>query len=171
MANIKLRPVELTDIPLLLRWDEQPHVIACDPNGEWDWHEVISCDYDWQEMLVAELRGRPIGFLQIIDPAKEVTHYWGEVEDGLRAIDIWIGAADDLSRGYGTEMMQLAFDRCFKSDQVHGIMVDPLASNLIAHRFYERLGFQFVESRIFGGELCFVYRLDRKDWHAGSNPT
>jgi aminoglycoside 6'-N-acetyltransferase len=36
--------------------------------------------------------------IQIIDPAQEETHYWGDVEAELRAIDIWIGEESDLDR-------------------------------------------------------------------------
>jgi aminoglycoside 6'-N-acetyltransferase len=38
-----------------------------------------------------------IGFVQIIDPAREESHYWGDAPGGLRAIDIWIGEADAAS--------------------------------------------------------------------------
>jgi aminoglycoside 6'-N-acetyltransferase len=43
-------------------------------------------------------------------------------------------------------------------------MLDPLAGNRRAHRFYERLGFRFVEHRRFGDDDCFVYRLERSAW-------
>jgi aminoglycoside 6'-N-acetyltransferase len=39
------------------------------------------------------------------------------------------------------------------------VLIDPLASNTRAHRFYGRLGFRFVERRRFGQDDCFVYRL------------
>ena len=41
------------------------------------------------------------------------------------------------------------------------ILIDPLASNTAAHRFYERLGFRYVERRQFGEDDCIVYRLER----------
>jgi len=63
------------------------------------------------------------------------------------------------------EMMQLALARCFADPLVTAVLIDPLANNTRAHRFYERLGFQFVESRRFGDDECFVYRLNRADWH------
>jgi aminoglycoside 6'-N-acetyltransferase len=44
------------------------------------------------------------------------------------------------------------------------VLIDPLASNTRAHRFYERLGFEFVERRRFGADDCFVYRLPRAAW-------
>ena len=67
--------------------------------------------------MIAELDGRPIGFVQIIDPAREESHYWGDAPGGLRAIDIWVGEADDLGKGYGTEIMKLALVRCFTDRQ------------------------------------------------------
>lgn len=61
-------------------------------------------------------------------------------------------------------MTTLALARCFADASVTGVLIDPLASNTRAHRFYERLGFQFVEHRRFGEDDCFVYCLNRADW-------
>lgn len=80
---------------------------------------------------------------------------------GKRAIDIWIGEEEHLNKGYGTEMMRLAIERCFADSTVSGILIDPLASNTKAHRFYKRMGFAFVEERIFDETGCFVYELKR----------
>jgi aminoglycoside 6'-N-acetyltransferase len=41
------------------------------------------------------------------------------------------------------------------------IVIDPLASNVRAIRFYERLGFKPVERRRFGEDDCLVMRLER----------
>lgn len=163
--RIRLRKATLDDLSLLRHWDEQPHVIAASPNDEWDWEAELQQDYDWQELLIAERNGRAIGFLQIIDPVLEETHYWGDIEKGYRAIDIWIGEADDLGKGYGTEMMKLALNRCFADSTIKAVLIDPLESNTKAHRFYERLGFQFVEKRRFGDDDCFVYQLNREIWN------
>jgi aminoglycoside 6'-N-acetyltransferase len=101
-----------------------------------------------------------------MDPARDETHYWGEAEPGFRAIDIWIGEEADLGRGYGTEMMRLALDRCFAEQAVKAVLLDPLASNTRAHRFYERLGFEAVDRRMFGTDDCLVHRLERDVWQA-----
>lgn len=162
---INLRPATSADLELLRYWDEQPHVICSDPNDDWHWEVELNRTPDWREQLIAQIDDRPIGFMQIIDPALEDSHYWGDVAANLRAIDIWIGDANDLNKGYGTKMMQLALARCFSNPDVKAVLIDPLANNTRAHRFYERLGFQFVECRQFGEDDCFVYRLDREDWH------
>ncbi|MEO0854871.1 MAG: GNAT family N-acetyltransferase [Cyanobacteria bacterium J06648_11] len=167
---MKLRAATPEDLELLQHWDEQPHVIASDPSDDWEWEVELHRDPDWREQLIAELDDRPIGVLQIIDPAREDTHYWGNVPDNLRAIDIWIGEASDLGKGYGTQMMELAIARCFADPSVEAILVDPLASNTRAHRFYEKLGFRVSDRRFFGEEDCFMYRLARVDWDMRSLP-
>lgn len=146
---------------MLRHWDAQPHVIAAAPNDSWDWQVELATAPEWREMLVAELDGRPIGLIDIIDPALEETHYWGDCGPGLRAIDIWIGEASDLGRGYGTLMMTLAIERCF-SHPVRAILIDPLKSNVRAIRFYRRLGFRHVEDRWFDRDLCAVHVLERR---------
>lgn len=159
--SITLRPATAADAPLLRRWDEQPHVLAADPNDDWQWETELAVPRPWCSPLIAEADGRAVGFVQILDPAREPSRYWGEVPETLRALDIWIGEADDLGRGYGTEMMHLALARCFAEPGVTAVLVDPLASNVRAHSFYERIGFVFVERRAFGADDCCVYRLAR----------
>ncbi len=162
---ITLRPATIADLALLQHWDDQSHVIASDPNDDWHWEIELDRTPDWREQLVAEIADRPFGFVQIIDPVREESHYWGDAPANLRAIDIWIGEASDLGKGYGTQIMQLALARCFADPLVTAVLIDPLASNTRAHRFYERLGFQFVERRQFGDDDCFVYCLSQADWH------
>jgi aminoglycoside 6'-N-acetyltransferase len=161
--TLRLRPAGPADAALLRSWDEAPHVIASDPNDDWAWETELGRSPDWREQLITEVDGRAVGFVQIIDPRREESRYWGEVPAGLRAIDLWIGEAADLGKGYGSRMMALALERCFADPAVTAVLVDPLAGNVRAHRFYERLGFRFVARRRFGADECFVYRLDRAD--------
>jgi len=84
------------------------------------------------------------------------------VDPGHRAIDLWIGEPEARNRGYGTQIMEQAIERCFSDPSVHTILLDPLESNQRANRFYERLGFEFVARREFCGQQCCVYRLRRE---------
>jgi aminoglycoside 6'-N-acetyltransferase len=175
VSALRLRPATLADVPVLQRWDKEPDVISATSDNSKaetafegiDWAEEIAADSELSRHFIAELNGRPIGAMQIIDPHREPTHYWGDCAENLRAIDIWIGAAADRNRGHGTEMMRLAIERCFASPEVTAILIDPLATNMDAHRFYKRLGFEFVERRFFGDDDCFVYRLERRKWRGG----
>jgi aminoglycoside 6'-N-acetyltransferase len=164
MESIKLRPANINDLSLLRHWAAQPHVLESGVDDDWGWETELAKNPPWREQLIAESAGRPIGFIQIIDPRLEESHYWGDVPPNLRAIDIWIGEESDLGKGFGTAMMKLALEKCFAAPAVIAVIIDPLASNTAAHRFYERLGFKFVERRRFGADDCFVYRLERSDW-------
>lgn len=158
---LKFRNATISDLELLKLWDSRQHVIDCDPDDDWNWEVELNRNPVWREQLISVLDGVPIGFLQIIDPYLEETHYWGNVEQNKRAVDIWIGEEQNLNKGYGTVMMRLAIERCFKNPKVSGILIDPLKSNIKAHRFYERLGFEFLEQRKFDNSLCYVYELKR----------
>ena len=181
-SAVRLRPATLDDADLLARWDLEPHVIACstdDPEadiafGGIEWREEIEAASEVSFHLIAEVAQdglwRPIGVMQIIDPHLEPTHYWGEIEPNLRAMDIWIGPPEALNRGYGTQMMTLAINDCFADPAVTGIIIDPLASNTDAHRFDRRLGFEPVGRRMFDADDCLVHRLSRAKWAIGPFP-
>jgi aminoglycoside 6'-N-acetyltransferase len=174
MSDVSLRPATVDDVPLLDRWDLEPHVIAAtsdDPDqpkafGDLYWPDELAMQDEFYRYFIAELDGRPIGGMQIIDPHNESTHYWGDVEPNLRAVDIWIGEAKDLGHGYGEEMMRIAFRMSFADPRVTAIIIDPLASNTRAHKFYQRLGFKPTHRQTFNSneDECLVHRLTRADW-------
>lgn len=176
IGETALRPAALADVPLFETWDRAPHVIAAvtdDPESstafaDISWADEIAGASPVSAYYVAEVSGRPVGAMQIIDPRLEPTHYWGEIEAGLRALDIWIGEADALGRGYGEQMMRIALGFCFAEPSVSAVVIDPLASNLRAHRFYRRLGFRALERRRLGTDAddCLVHRLERADWRS-----
>ena len=171
-SEITLRPMQLSDVPLLECWDRQPHVIAAttdDPSatkafGDTYWPDELALVAPDYRYYIAELGDRAIGALQIIDPHTEPTHYWGEIEPNLRAIDIWIGSPDDLGKGHGEQMMRQAFQLCFSEVDITAIVIDPLASNARARRFYRRLGFVEEGRCMFGDDDCLVHRLTREAW-------
>lgn len=168
--SLSIRRALASDAAQLCRWDEKPHVkAATSVSGEhaFDvvWEEELAARSDGSEFFIAEVNTKPIGAMQIIDPACEQTHYWGAVATNLRAIDIWIGEEDYLGKGHGSKMMRFAIEHCFANSSVSAILIDPLAKNTDSHRFYKRLGFQFVERRQFDEESdCYVFRLSREDW-------
>jgi aminoglycoside 6'-N-acetyltransferase len=175
--ELVLRHARMEDAALLARWDEEPHVIAATTDdinapkafGDAYWPDELAMQSDVYRYYIAELDGRPIGAMLIIDPHLEPTHYWGEVGPDLRAVDIWIGEADCLGRGYGTRMMSLALDICFADPRVNAVLIDPLASNVRAHRFYQRIGFEPIERRLMTGEDdCLIHSITREAWRARS---
>lgn len=165
--SVDLRPATLADLALLRHWDSQPHVRAGVPVEEWDWETELAETVDWRQSYIAQANRTPVGFVQVMDPAGDDTRYWGEVTENVRAVDIWIGEVAYLNRGYGTAIMQRVLRDCFADSSVAAVLLDPLADNIRAHRFYERLRFRFVECRQLGRHRCCVYRLDRADFVGG----
>jgi len=174
VPSIALRPATLEDAPTLERWDRDPAVISATTDntdaevafGDHDWRVELQQQTADTYFLIAELDGTPIGGMQIIDPHRERTHYWGAIEENLRAIDIWIGDPQQRGQGHGAAMMQLAHERCFADPAVTAIVIDPLASNERAIAFYRRLGYQPVGRQWFGEDDCYVHRLSRGHWLA-----
>ena len=118
------------------------------------------------EFALCFFLGKDFFIVQIIDPLLEETHYWGmDCEPNLRAIDIWIGDERYLNRGYGTQIMKqiLRGPFVFGDPNVTGVIIDPMADNCAAHRFYQRLGFQPIGIRYFGPDRCLVHRMYRSD--------
>jgi aminoglycoside 6'-N-acetyltransferase len=162
---VTLRPATPADVPLLEAWDEDPVVAASDPNDDWDWeHDMLGAV--GLENLIAELDGRPIGFVQITDLLRDASNYWGNPQVGFKAIDIWIGDPNDRGKGAGRAMMEQAITRCFADTTVHTILIDPIVTNADAIGFYRKLGFTFLENRRFGADECAVHQLTRLGWKA-----
>ena len=114
--------------------------------------------------MIAEVAGLPIGFLQIIDPAREENHYLGERASDLRAIDIWIGKEAYIGRGFGKKMEEVVVRLCFADRMVSATLIDSIAPNKKARSFCKELGFHLVEYRHFSIVGDVAYRLERSVW-------
>jgi aminoglycoside 6'-N-acetyltransferase len=174
MARVTLRRATAEDVVWLDVWDTDADVISCstdDPAAtiafeDTEWAEELAAQHEYSYYFIAEAEGRPIGAMQICDPHLETSHYWGEIAPDLRAIDMWIGSPQDRGKGNGAQMMRLALQHCFSDPRVTGIVIDPLASNERAHRFYQRMGFKPIGRRNFGRDDCLVHELTRREWLA-----
>lgn len=155
------------DQAVLDHWNTLPHIIETSgTDGGLDWGFELPRNVDWREILIAGIDTRPIGVVVIINAADEETHYWGDTGPGVMAIDIWIGETECLGKGYGSQMMAQALARCFADPAVTHVLIDPLQSNQAAIRFYEAVGYRFLENRRFDDDDCYVMRYDRSNWLA-----
>jgi aminoglycoside 6'-N-acetyltransferase len=165
--SIVLRPATQDDVPLLEAWDKDPDVHASSPNDDWDWagQTLVS---EGLANFIAELDGCPIGFIQLTDLAKDASHYWGEHQSGLMAIDIEIGEPDKRGKGFGRVMMDLALSLCFSDPTIQAVLIDPLITNTRAITFYQRLGFTLLENRWFDQDHCAVHQITRAEYEKGT---
>ena len=164
--KVVLRRATLADLPIVRVWDVDAEVIASGAGRSAEvWAAELPREVDWYEPLIAELDGVPVGYLELIDAAREESHYWGDdVESDAWGLDIWVGRSTDRCRGIGTAMMHAALRRCFTVHRATAVLLDPLSTNSRACRFYERLGFQLLGVRRLGDDDCCVYRLGRDEY-------
>ena len=52
---MNLRPATIADLNLLQHWDEQPHVIASNPNDKWNWKVELKHKFLGREQFIAEI--------------------------------------------------------------------------------------------------------------------
>jgi len=86
LYSMKLRPATFDDLARLRHWDAQPHIIAADPDTDWESETALLRTPPWREQFIFEVKSKLIGCIQIIAPSLEETHYWGEVDAKLRAV-------------------------------------------------------------------------------------
>jgi aminoglycoside 6'-N-acetyltransferase len=126
------------DLDLLVDWEQREHIRASIGDydfNEWNWSKELSRNPPWRYQLIATTQEEiPIGFIQMIDPKEEETHYWvKDCTPNSRAIDIWIGEEEYRRKGYGTQMFMTSLQEyCFgdKNKNVETVLVDPLATNM-----------------------------------------
>ena len=128
------------DLPLVLRWLQQPHV------REWwgDTHEqfeLVSGDLEVEAMdqYIVAIDDRLFGYIQCYD-LSDWDSGFGTHPAGTRGIDQFIGEPDMVDRGHGS-----AFIRAFVDNKLIAgaprMVTDPDPANARAIRAYEKAGF------------------------------
>jgi aminoglycoside 6'-N-acetyltransferase len=156
--DYEFMPMSSTDLPLIRRWLETPHV------SEW-WHdpaeqfELVSGDLDHPDMTqyIVTSDGRPFAYLQCYNLSDWNTGF-GSQPLGTRGLDQFIGEADMLDRGHGSAFIR-AFTARLLAKGTPRVVIDPDPSNARAIRAYEKAGFS--KDRIVdtpdGPALLMVY--------------
>lgn len=121
--------------PHVSRWWDDPPEIAL---GE------IAAHLD--SALVAPFRaitdGRAIGYLQIYHANPDPFWAAHDLPRETFGIDLFIGEAELLGRGWGPRLIGLALRRLFAIPEVARVHIDPDPENSAAIRAYARAGFR-----------------------------
>jgi diamine N-acetyltransferase len=139
--HVYLRPIEREDIPLLLKWVNDPElrgligeVLPTSQAGMEAYLEKIRGDESrvWFGIVVREndqLIGEA-GLLRMFPP-------WRTTD-----LTIILGEKSTWSKGYGTEVINLLLDYAFGYLNFHRVSIGVVGSNEQALRFYEKVGFR-----------------------------
>lgn len=135
--SVSLRPVEETDHPLILAWQNDPEV--------WWW-----MDYDrtftLEDIHQSEERARAEGHPFIIEaearPIGRVGLNQFSERDRTCSLYIFIGEADARGRGYGPDAIATILRWGFSALDLRLVQLWGLSTNVRAFRAYERVGFR-----------------------------
>jgi aminoglycoside 6'-N-acetyltransferase len=140
----QFRPMTAADLPLVLHWLRQPHVV------QWwgDTHEqfeLVSGDLEVEAMdqFIVALDDRPFAYIQCYDPQVWPENGLGAHPQGTRGIDQFIGEPDMVDRGHGSAFVR-AFIEHVLADGAPRVITDPDPANARAVRAYEKAGFEKV---------------------------
>lgn len=167
--HISFRPMRHTDLPLLQRWLQLPHVDA------W-WHEPLDlagvvAKYGPRidgavptHMFVIEHDGRAIGWIQWYrwrDYAAHAAQLGAELTSG--GVDLALGEVEMLGRGFGSSALRLFVERVVFTHDVSAVVCDPEVRNTRSLRAFEKSGFKVERTIRLQGEAHDrrVVRLDR----------
>lgn len=153
---LSFRPLNVTDLPLLLTWLSQDHVKQWWNDGD-DTLEKVTLHYGGEEPDVArfiliestEAIDRPIGYFQYYIVSQDVI-----------GIDQFIGEPDRINQGIGTASIQLFLETIVASYQPEQIIIDPHPDNKRAIRCYEKVGFIYSGMEVDeNGKPAYMMRL------------
>ena len=133
------RAATMDDLPMLLKWQVQPHV-----REWWDSDEP----YDDEELSdprvsrwIVLVDGRPFAFMQDYSVHGWEEHHFAYLPKGARGIDQYIGDPKMIGAGHGTafigERMSVLYD-----SGAPVIATDPHPDNERAIAVYRKLGFE-----------------------------
>lgn len=157
--RLSFRRLRSSDLSLLHRWLNAPHVARWWYGDDTSWHGV-------QEEYTKYIEGRepvepylilqddrPIGYIQtyLISHDEEYASLVG-VEDSA-GVDMFIGEEEYLYRGLGGEILRrFLVEVVFRDENVKVCVIGPEPKNVAAIRAYEKAGFRFFKTIQVPGE-------------------
>lgn len=141
LVAYNFREAELSDLPMLRRWQDRPHVKKWWGDGAP--FEEVELDDARVSRWIVELNGRPLGYMQDYSVHGWPDHHFQHLPSGARGIDQYIGDPAMIGRGHGTAFIWQRMQALFAAG-VPVIATDPHPENRMAIAAYEKLGFRQI---------------------------
>ncbi|GAB4519391.1 MAG: GNAT family N-acetyltransferase [Roseibium sp.] len=165
---VTFRPVVSADLPLLAVWMARPHWREWwgDPEEELPKIRRKVEGRDTTRPFIFQLEGRDAGYIQVWyvkdqqEPEAVAAYPWLVLlpMDAV-GVDLSIAEASDLSRGYGTRVLQ-EFVAKLRREGHKRIVIDPDPANLRAVKAYRKAGFREMDDLLgrTGDHLLMEHR-------------
>ena len=138
--KINLRPMGYDDTDLIVNWRNQPFIRdnmiyrkLFTHEGHHEWIKtMIETGKAIQFIIEEKVSGRPIGTTYL----RDINYDQEKAEFG-----VFIGEADAIGFGYGTEAARMMLDFAFNTLKLHKIYLRLISTNTAAERSYQKAGF------------------------------
>jgi RimJ/RimL family protein N-acetyltransferase len=154
---ITFRPLRETDLPLIHKWLNAPHVSewwSLDGNHRPSLEEVVkhfsprTGGTEPVDCYMINCGGRPIGMIQSckLDDFPAEKAMFG-LEDGYAGIDLFIGEEDYVHKGLGSGIIgKYVKEIIFDKYGVSCCVIDPDPGNIAAIKAYDKAGFRHLKT-------------------------
>lgn len=170
--RISFRPLRSSDLPLMHRWLNAPHVARWWYGDDTSWRGV-------EDEYTLYIEGRepvdpylilhddePIGYIQAYPISHdEVYARLVGVEDSA-GVDMFIGEEEYLYRGLGSRILRrFLAEVVFRDEGVRVCVIGPEPRNVAAIRAYEKVGFRYFKTIQVPGEPEpeYLMRIGREE--------
>jgi aminoglycoside 6'-N-acetyltransferase len=143
-ADVRLRPAEDADWPLILRWLSRADIERCwGPKASSEAAVMLAMSSEHALCRIVEVAGEPVGYAQALDAT-----LWGEalpegLEPGTWDIDLFIASDRHRGRGVGGVALDAIRKEVFATTLAPAVCVFAAVANERAVRAYEKAGFRW----------------------------
>lgn len=141
-----LRSLTDTDIPLLKKWLNRPHVAAWYEHPlDWiDEAEKRHDEFHWLHHFIVELNGIAIGFCQYYDCNDAEEDWYGTIDlNGAYSIDYLIGEVFFLNKGYGKAIINALMQKLKTETDAKRVLAQPDPRNSASCKTLLACGFAY----------------------------
>ncbi len=148
MKQFSFKPITKKDVPLLLKWFKEPHVIK--------WWPTPKEDEDFFAHFLKRIRSKdtfaylvlldnePIGYIQYYLIDKQKNPWLPELPEKIVGTDQFIGRPELIGKGLGPEFIKEFIESILFTKEIDAVIVDPEPKNKAAIRCYEKIGFKLL---------------------------
>ena len=142
MKNIRLRALTITDLPLTLKWHNQPDIIEMYAGNPFPVNEEM--ERKWYEKILTSNFPVTVFGIELIENNKLIgLTILRDINLINRSAEtaIYIGDQNERSKGYSKEALTLTLNFAFNNLGLHRVFLSVREDNIAAIGLYEKMGF------------------------------
>ena len=142
MENVRIRALTITDLPLTLKWHNQPDIIEMYAGNPFPVNEEM--ERKWYEKILTSNFPVTVFGIELIENNKLIgLTILRDINLINRSAEtaIYIGDQNERSKGYSKEALTLTLNFAFNNLGLHRVFLSVREDNIAAIGLYEKMGF------------------------------